>query len=48
MGPFVVSSGPGSRTVLGRSGEDIILKSRDGGLESNPSHISQKDSQQEV
>ncbi|KJA23185.1 hypothetical protein HYPSUDRAFT_215254 [Hypholoma sublateritium FD-334 SS-4] len=49
MGPFVVTSaGGGSRTVLGRSGEDIILKSRDGGLESNPSHISPKDSQQEV
>ena len=38
MGPFVVTSGAGSRTALGRSGDDIILKSRDGGLESNPSH----------
>jgi hypothetical protein len=48
VGPFVVTSGAGSRTALGSSGEDIILKARDGGLESKPGHISRKDSEQEV
>lgn len=42
-GPFVETSGAGSRTALGNSGED-----RDGSLESKPGHIYRKDLEQEI
>lgn len=41
----VVTSGGGSRTALGPGGDDIILKSRDGGLESKPVHLYREDSE---
>ncbi|KAG6808076.1 hypothetical protein H0H92_005460 [Tricholoma furcatifolium] len=44
--PSFVTSGAGSRTALG-SGEDIILKSRDGGLDSKAPQIYRNDSQSE-
>ncbi|RDB26873.1 hypothetical protein Hypma_005034 [Hypsizygus marmoreus] len=44
----VTTGGGGSRTVLASSGEDIILKTRDGGLEAKPGNIYRKDSEVEV
>ncbi|KAJ3562868.1 hypothetical protein NP233_g9311 [Leucocoprinus birnbaumii] len=38
-----VSSGVGSRTALGSGSEDIVLKSRDGGLDTKAGHAYRKD-----
>ncbi|KAF8079364.1 hypothetical protein FPV67DRAFT_1664001 [Lyophyllum atratum] len=47
--PSVVTSGTGGRTVLGASGDDIILKTRNGSnLELKPGQIYRRDSEEEV
>ena len=47
IGPSVVTSGGGSRTALDSSGENIVLKVRDGNVAPNPGHIYSKNSEQE-